>query len=77
MVTNAYLFVDERVPYVVMTLLLIIFLVIRFVECKDRINRTNVMLPYSFLPSMAAPKLRNAAEKVNELAIIQSSLEGT
>ncbi|KAJ4892084.1 hypothetical protein Rs2_31832 [Raphanus sativus] len=35
-----------------------------FVECKDRINRTNVMLPYSFLPSMAAPKLRNAAEKI-------------
>ncbi|KAF8104651.1 hypothetical protein N665_0170s0027 [Sinapis alba] len=35
-----------------------------FVECKDRINRSNVMLPYSFLPSMAAPRLRNAAEKI-------------
>ncbi|CAH8392829.1 unnamed protein product [Eruca vesicaria subsp. sativa] len=35
-----------------------------FVECKDRINRRNVMLPYSFLPSMAAPRLRNAAEKI-------------
>ncbi|CAN7103100.1 unnamed protein product [Brassica rapa subsp. narinosa] len=35
-----------------------------FVECKDRIDRSNVMLPYSFLPSMAAPRLRNAAEKI-------------
>ncbi|KAG2296158.1 hypothetical protein Bca52824_042827 [Brassica carinata] len=35
-----------------------------FVECTDRINRSNVMLPYSFLPSMAAPRLRNAADKI-------------
>uniref|UniRef100_M4CGB7 O-fucosyltransferase family protein n=1 Tax=Brassica campestris TaxID=3711 RepID=M4CGB7_BRACM len=35
-----------------------------FVECKDRGNRSNVMLPYSFLPNMAAPSLRNAAEKI-------------
>lgn len=46
-----------------------IFLGVRFVECKDRIDRSNVMLPYSFLPSMAAPRLRNAAEKVNEVSI--------
>jgi hypothetical protein len=36
-----------------------------FVECKDRSNRSAVMLPYSFLPNMAAAKLRNAAEKVS------------
>ncbi|KAF2605961.1 hypothetical protein F2Q68_00044981 [Brassica cretica] len=36
----------------------------KFVECKDRGNRSSVMLPYSFLPNMAAPSLRNAAEKI-------------
>ncbi|XP_057802951.1 uncharacterized protein LOC131018244 [Salvia miltiorrhiza] len=35
-----------------------------FMECKDRNNRSSIMLPYSFLPSMAAKKLRDAAEKV-------------
>ncbi|CAN8279649.1 unnamed protein product [Cochlearia groenlandica] len=35
-----------------------------FVECKDRSNRSAVMLPYSFLPNMAALKLRKAAEKI-------------
>ncbi|CAN8268012.1 unnamed protein product [Cochlearia groenlandica] len=35
-----------------------------FVECKDRSNRSGVMLPYSFLPNMASSKLRNAAEKI-------------
>ncbi|KAL8489299.1 hypothetical protein ACS0TY_025273 [Phlomoides rotata] len=35
-----------------------------FMECKDRKNRSSVMLPYSFLPSMAAKKLRDAAEKI-------------
>ncbi|XP_052173657.1 uncharacterized protein LOC127788975 [Diospyros lotus] len=35
-----------------------------FMECKDRNNRSAIMLPYSFLPSMAAKKLRNAAEKI-------------
>ncbi|CAN8317796.1 unnamed protein product [Cochlearia groenlandica] len=35
-----------------------------FVECKDRSNRSAVMLPYSFLPNMAASRLRNAAEKI-------------
>ncbi|KFK36962.1 hypothetical protein AALP_AA4G195200 [Arabis alpina] len=35
-----------------------------FVECKDRSNRSAVTLPYSFLPNMAASRLRNAAEKI-------------
>lgn len=38
-----------------------------FMECKDRNNRSAIMLPYSFLPSMAAPKLRTAAEKIKAL----------
>lgn len=38
-----------------------------FMECKDRNNRSAIMLPYSFLPSMAAPKLRIAAEKIKAL----------
>lgn len=33
-------------------------------ECKDRKNRSAIILPYTFLPSMAAKKLRNAADKV-------------
>ncbi|KAG2687388.1 hypothetical protein I3760_09G048900 [Carya illinoinensis] len=35
-----------------------------FMECKDRNNRSAIMLPYSFLPSMAAKKLRDVADKV-------------
>lgn len=35
-----------------------------FMECKDRNNRSAVMLPYSYLPSMAAKKLRDAAQKI-------------
>ncbi|CAL5356644.1 unnamed protein product [Camellia sinensis] len=38
-----------------------------FMECKDRNNRSAVMLSYSFLPSMAAKKLRDAAEKIKAL----------
>ncbi|CAL0322923.1 unnamed protein product [Lupinus luteus] len=38
-----------------------------FVECKDRKNRSAIMLPYSFLPSMSARKLRDAAEKIRAL----------
>ncbi|XP_054802103.1 uncharacterized protein LOC129305920 isoform X2 [Prosopis cineraria] len=38
-----------------------------FMECKDRNNRSAIMLPYSFLPSMAAEKLRDAAEKIKAL----------
>ncbi|XP_074586423.1 uncharacterized protein LOC141842108 [Curcuma longa] len=38
-----------------------------FMECKDRTNRTSVLLPYSFLPTMAAPKLRDAADKIKGL----------
>lgn len=36
-------------------------------ECKDRKNRSAVMVPHSFLPSMAAEKLRDAAEKVCDM----------
>lgn len=35
-----------------------------FAECKDRKNHSAVALPYSFLPSMAAKKLRDAANKI-------------
>ncbi|KAK9290245.1 hypothetical protein L1049_008412 [Liquidambar formosana] len=38
-----------------------------FMECKDRNNRSAIMLPYSFLPSMAAKKLRDAVEKIKVL----------
>ncbi|KAI3794827.1 hypothetical protein L1987_37466 [Smallanthus sonchifolius] len=38
-----------------------------FMECKDRNNRSAVLLPHSFLPSMAAKKLRDAAEKIMSL----------
>ncbi|XP_057423998.1 uncharacterized protein LOC130717678 [Lotus japonicus] len=38
-----------------------------FMECKDRNNRSAIMLPYSFLPSMAAHKLRDAAQKIKAL----------
>lgn len=38
-----------------------------FMECKDRNNRSAIMLPYSFLPSSASKKLRDAAEKVKRL----------
>uniref|UniRef100_A0A2N9G541 Uncharacterized protein n=1 Tax=Fagus sylvatica TaxID=28930 RepID=A0A2N9G541_FAGSY len=34
-----------------------------FMECKDRNNRSAIMLPYSFLPSRAAKELRDAADK--------------
>ncbi|KAG5051990.1 hypothetical protein JHK87_004188 [Glycine soja] len=43
-----------------------------FMECKDRNNRSAIMLPYSFLPSMAAGKLRDAAEKVNEEILLDN-----
>ncbi|KAI4319635.1 hypothetical protein MLD38_033213 [Melastoma candidum] len=35
-----------------------------FIECKDRKNRSAIMLPYSFLPSMAAREIRTAANKI-------------
>ncbi|KAL8246409.1 hypothetical protein R6Q59_007625 [Mikania micrantha] len=38
-----------------------------FMECKDRNNRSAVLLPHSYLPSMAAKKLRDAAEKIMSL----------
>ncbi|GLT28018.1 hypothetical protein SLA2020_029770 [Shorea laevis] len=38
-----------------------------FMECKDRNNHNAIMLPYSFLPSMAAENLRNAADKIKAL----------
>jgi hypothetical protein len=43
------------------------YLKYRFMECKDRKNRSSVMLSYNFLPSMPAEKLRNAANKVSFL----------
>ncbi|GAB2221662.1 hypothetical protein Droror1_Dr00012847 [Drosera rotundifolia] len=38
-----------------------------FVECKDRKNHSAITLPYSFLPSMAAKKLRDAADKIKAI----------
>ncbi|XP_015866368.1 uncharacterized protein LOC107403954 isoform X2 [Ziziphus jujuba] len=38
-----------------------------FMECKDRNNRSAIALPYSFLPSMAAKKLRDTADKIKAL----------
>ncbi|XP_049402565.1 uncharacterized protein LOC125866272 [Solanum stenotomum] len=38
-----------------------------FAECKDRKNHSSILLPYSFLPSMAAEKLRYAAEEIKKL----------
>ncbi|KAK9123307.1 hypothetical protein Sjap_012909 [Stephania japonica] len=38
-----------------------------FMECKDRKNHSAVALPYSFLPAMAAKKLRDAAEQIKDL----------
>ncbi|XP_008232141.1 PREDICTED: uncharacterized protein LOC103331297 [Prunus mume] len=38
-----------------------------FMECKDRNDRSAVLLPYSFLPSMAAKNLRNVADKIKAL----------
>lgn len=35
-----------------------------FMECKDRKNRSAIMLPYSFLPSMAKQELRDVAAKI-------------
>lgn len=43
-------------------------------ECKDRNNRSSILLPYSFLPSMAAGKLREAAEKVHLIRCLLKSL---
>ena len=42
----------------------------RFMECKDRTNRSSILLPYSFLPSMAAKKLKDAADKVWALVLM-------
>lgn len=38
-----------------------------FVECKDRNNHSAVLLPYSFLPSMASKPLRDAAEQIRDI----------
>ncbi|GMI78845.1 hypothetical protein like AT3G56750 [Hibiscus trionum] len=38
-----------------------------FAECKDRMNRSAIILPYSFLPSMAAEELRIAADQIKYL----------
>ncbi|GMY19588.1 hypothetical protein FCV25MIE_14827 [Fagus crenata] len=44
------------------------FMLFRFMECKDRKNRSAIMLPYSFLPSRAAKELRDAADKEKMLS---------
>ncbi|AQK60192.1 calcium ion binding [Zea mays] len=36
----------------------------RFMECKDQTKHSSVMLPYTFLPTMATRKPRDAANKV-------------
>ncbi|XP_076883881.1 uncharacterized protein LOC143532831 [Bidens hawaiensis] len=38
-----------------------------FMECKDRNNRSAVLLLHSYLPTMAAKKLRDAADKIMSL----------
>ncbi|CAN6456609.1 unnamed protein product [Victoria cruziana] len=38
-----------------------------FAECKDRSNHSAIMLHYSFLPMMAAKRLREAAEKIKTI----------
>uniref|UniRef100_A0ACD5WRW6 Uncharacterized protein n=1 Tax=Avena sativa TaxID=4498 RepID=A0ACD5WRW6_AVESA len=38
-----------------------------FMECKDRTQRSSVMLPYTFLPTMPARKLRDAANEMKEI----------
>uniref|UniRef100_A0A0D3FIT9 Uncharacterized protein n=1 Tax=Oryza barthii TaxID=65489 RepID=A0A0D3FIT9_9ORYZ len=38
-----------------------------FMECKDRKSRSSVMLSYTFLPSMPAKKLRDAANKMKQI----------
>lgn len=42
-------------------------------ECKDRNNRSTILLPYSFIPSMAAKHLRDAADKVCLLHVISTT----
>ncbi|TVU46911.1 hypothetical protein EJB05_06484, partial [Eragrostis curvula] len=41
-----------------------------FMECKDRKNRSSVMLSYTFLPSMPARKLRDAANKLLSVTFV-------
>ncbi|KAH9624958.1 hypothetical protein KSS87_013942 [Heliosperma pusillum] len=38
-----------------------------FMECKDRKNSSAVMLPHTFLPSMATKKLRDVADKIKAM----------
>ncbi|RWW04705.1 hypothetical protein GW17_00032053 [Ensete ventricosum] len=38
-----------------------------FMECKDRTNHSSVLLPHSFLPMMAAKRLRDAADKIKNI----------
>ncbi|XP_006650113.1 uncharacterized protein LOC102720777 [Oryza brachyantha] len=38
-----------------------------FMECKDRKSHSSVMLSYTFLPSMPAKKLRDAANKMKQI----------
>lgn len=38
-----------------------------FAECKERKNHSAILLPYSFLPTRAAKKLRDAANKIKTM----------
>ncbi|CAL9754204.1 unnamed protein product [Musa acuminata subsp. burmannicoides] len=38
-----------------------------FMECKERTNHSSVLLPHSFLPMMAARRLRDAADKIKNI----------
>ncbi|KAL9240021.1 hypothetical protein vseg_014284 [Gypsophila vaccaria] len=38
-----------------------------FMECKDRKNSSAVLLPHTFLPSMATKKLRDVADKIKSM----------
>ncbi|XP_074306772.1 uncharacterized protein LOC141642014 isoform X1 [Silene latifolia] len=38
-----------------------------FMECKDRKNSSSVLLPHTFLPSMATKKLRDVADKIKAM----------
>lgn len=48
-------------------------ILLRFMECRDRNNRSAIMLPYFFLPSMAAKTLRQAAEKQQRHGLVMAT----
>ncbi|OAY66342.1 hypothetical protein ACMD2_13225 [Ananas comosus] len=38
----------------------------RFMECKDRTNHSSILLSHSLLPTMAAKRLQNVADKIKK-----------